>query len=59
LLGNMCSGALSILYYPQANRGVNLVFTIAAVGLAGRMGTNLLREFSKRLTTNVPGDEPQ
>src|SRR6516162_282627 len=59
LLGNMCSGALSNLYYPQANRGVNLVFTNAAVGLAGRVGTNLLREFSKRLTTNVPGDEPQ
>ena len=59
LLGNMCSGALSNLYYPQANRGVNLVFTNAAVGLAGRLGTNLLREFSKRLTTNVPGDEPQ
>jgi hypothetical protein len=36
-----------------------LVFTNAAVGLAGRVGTNLLREFSKRLTTNVPGDEPQ
>ena len=59
LLGNMCSGALSNLYYPQANRGVRLVFTNAAVGLAGRVGTNLLREFAKRLTTNVPSDEPQ
>jgi len=57
LLGNMCSGALSNLYYPQANRGPNLVFTNAAVGLAGRVGTNLIREFSKRLTTNVPGDK--
>ena len=57
LLGDMCSGALSNLYYPQANRGAHLVFTNAAVGLAGRVGGNLLREFlSKRLTTNVPDD---
>jgi hypothetical protein len=58
LLGDMCSGALSNLYYPAANRGVSLVFNRAAVGLAGRVGGNLIREFlSKRLTTNVPGDE--
>jgi hypothetical protein len=57
LLGNMCAGALSNLYYPQANRGVHLVFTNTALGLAGRLGTNLLREFiSKRVTTNVPGN---
>ena len=57
LLGDMCSGALSNLYYPKANRGAHLVFTNAAVGLAGRVGTNLMREFlSKRLTTNVTGD---
>jgi hypothetical protein len=57
LLGDLCSGALSNLYYPKANRGANLVFGNAAVGLAGRVGMNLFREFlSKRLTTNVPGD---
>jgi len=55
LLGDMCSGALSNLYYPQANRGPNLAFTNAAVGLAGRIGGNIIREFSKRMTTNVPG----
>jgi hypothetical protein len=56
-LGDLCSGALSNLYYPKANRGANLVFTNAAVGLAGRVGTNLAREFlSKHLTTNVPGN---
>jgi hypothetical protein len=59
LLGNICSGALSNLYYPQANRGPNLVFTNAAVGLAGRIGGNLIREFSKRLTTNAPSDGRQ
>jgi hypothetical protein len=60
LLGDMCSGALSNLYYPKANRGAHLVFTNTAVGLAGRVGTNLMREFlSKRLTTNVAGDRSQ
>ena len=60
LLGDMTAGALSNLYYPNANRGANLVFTNAALGLAGRVGTNLMREFlSKRLTTNVSGDGNQ
>lgn len=52
LLGDLSSAALSNLYYPKANRGVGLVFTNAAVGLGGRMAGNILREFSKRLTTN-------
>jgi hypothetical protein len=57
LLGDMGAAALSNLYYPKANRGANLVFSNAAVGLAGRVGMNLFREFlSKRLTTNVLGD---
>jgi hypothetical protein len=56
LLGDSCSAALSNLYYPRANRGAGLVFTNAAMGLAGRIGGNILREFSKRLTTNVPAN---
>ena len=56
LLGDLGSAALSNLYYPKANRGASLVFTIAAVGLPGRIGGNILREFSKRLTTNVPSN---
>jgi hypothetical protein len=54
-LGDFGSAALSNLYYPRANRGAGLVFTNAAVGLAGRIGGNILREFSKRLTTNASG----
>ncbi len=58
LLGDMCSAAISNLYYPPANRGVSLVFDRAAVGLAGRVGGNLLREFlPKHLTTNVTDDQ--
>ena len=60
LLGDVSAAALSNLYYPQANRGVGLVFTNAAVGLAGRVGGNIFREFlSKHLTTNVPAPQPQ
>jgi hypothetical protein len=56
-LGDFGAAALSNLYYPRANRGAGLVFTNAAVGLAGRIGGNILREFSKRLTTNAPRNE--
>jgi Carboxypeptidase regulatory-like domain len=59
LLGDLSSAALSNLYYPQANRGANLVFTNAAIGLAGRVAGNILREFSKRVTTNAPGESAQ
>ena len=59
VLGDMCSGALSNLYYPAKNRGVSLVFSNAALGLVGRIGTNILREFSKRYTTNASGDGKQ
>jgi hypothetical protein len=57
LLGDLASGGLSNLYYPRADRGAKLVFTNAAIGIAGRMGASIIREFfSKRLTTNVPDD---
>jgi hypothetical protein len=56
-LGDIYSEVLSNLYYTKADRGAHLVFTNTAVGLAGRVGTNLLREFfSKRLTTNASGN---
>ena len=54
LLGTMCSGALSNAYYPHADRGANLVFTNALIGIAGRAGQNVLQEFlGKRLTKNA------
>ncbi|MBW4044326.1 MAG: carboxypeptidase regulatory-like domain-containing protein [Acidobacteria bacterium] len=55
LLGTMVSGALSNAYYPEANRGANLVFVNAAVGFAGRAGATILQEFfGKGLTKNAP-----
>ena len=56
-LGDIGSGALSNLYYPHADRGMGLVFTNAAIGIAGKAGGTIIREFfSKRITTNVPAD---
>jgi Carboxypeptidase regulatory-like domain len=53
LLGTMVSGALSNAYYPHADRGANLVFTNAFIGIAGRAGANVVQEFlGKRLTKN-------
>jgi hypothetical protein len=45
------------LYYPHADRGIGLVFTNAAIGIAGKAGGTIIREFfSKRITTNVPSN---
>jgi hypothetical protein len=55
-LGDLCSGAISNLYYPASSRGAGLVLTNAAIGLAGRAGQGLVREFVfKHITKNVPG----
>ncbi len=56
-LGDVGSGALSNLYYPHADRGLGLVFTNAAIGIAGKAASGVLKEFlSKQLTRNVPAD---
>jgi Carboxypeptidase regulatory-like domain len=56
-LADIVSGSLSNAYYPHADRGINLVFTNAAIGIAGKAGTAVIQEFfSKRVTTNVPTD---
>jgi len=51
LLGVFASGAVSNLYYPEANRGAGLVVVNGLIETAGNMGNNLLREFLlKRLS---------
>jgi hypothetical protein len=56
-LGDLCSGAISNLYYPSSSRGAGLVFTNAAIGIAGRAGQDLIREFLfKHITKHVPGN---
>jgi hypothetical protein len=59
LLGTMVAGAASNAYYPHADRGANLVFTNAAIGIAGRAGQAVLQEFIvKRFISNVPKSTP-
>ena len=60
LLGDIGSGLLSNLYYPHADRGVGLVFTNAALGIGGRAGGTVIREFLlKKITKNVPDSGKQ
>ena len=56
-LGDLCSGAISNLYYPSSSRGAGLVFTNAAIGIGGRAGQDLIREFLfKHITKHVPAN---
>jgi hypothetical protein len=43
--GDLASGALSNLYFPESNRGANLVFTGALITTGGRMANALAQEF--------------
>jgi len=53
VLARICSGALSNAYYPHADRGLNLVFTSAAIGIADRAGQALFQEFiAKHIVTH-------
>jgi hypothetical protein len=55
LLSAMVAGAISNAYYPSSDRGPNLVFTNAAIGIAGRASEAVFQEFfAKRLTKHVP-----
>lgn len=55
LFGDLCSGALSNAYYPRADRGASLVFTNAAIGIAGLAGFGIIQEFfGRKMTSHVP-----
>ena len=43
--GDLGSAGLSNLYFPRANRGAGLVFSLFALGTAERIGSNLTQEF--------------
>ncbi|NUQ29568.1 MAG: carboxypeptidase regulatory-like domain-containing protein [Acidobacteriaceae bacterium] len=50
--GDLASGALSNLYYPESNRGANLVVNTALTAAGGRMLNALAQEFIlKKLTS--------
>ncbi len=60
ILGNLSAGALSNLYYPQADRGAKLVF-LNGLGATGATAVgNLIREFIlKDLTSRAKGTNDQ
>lgn len=59
LLGDLTAGAISNAYYPSSNRGGGLVFTNAALGIAGRAFQGLAQEFiARRFTKNAPPPSP-
>lgn len=54
-LGDFSAGAISNLYYPQADRGVSLVMLNGATGVGANAVSNLIREFLlKGFTSHVP-----
>jgi hypothetical protein len=55
LFGDIGAAALSTAYYPREDRGAGLIFTNAALGVAGRAIQGVVQEFvARRVTTNVP-----
>jgi Carboxypeptidase regulatory-like domain len=57
VLGKLSSGALSNLYYPESERGANLVFFNTFTELAADAAENLIKEFIlKGITSHVPRD---
>lgn len=50
--GDLASGALSNLYYPESNRGASTVFTNALITTGGRIANALAQEFILRKLTS-------
>lgn len=57
--GDLISGSLSNLYYPQSDRGVGLVFSSAAIGAGGRAVVALAQEFVLRKLTTTRQKKPK
>ena len=56
--GDLASGAISNLYYPQSNRGPGLVFNNALINAGARMLNGVLQEFVLRSVTPTAKDKP-
>ncbi len=57
--GDLISGSLSNVYYPQVDRGVGLVLSTAAIGAGGRMVNALAQEFLLRKLTTTRTKKPK
>jgi hypothetical protein len=59
ILGSLAAGGISNLYYPAADRGADLTFENAAIGIGGSAVTNLFQEFVlRKLTPKVRNSKP-
>jgi hypothetical protein len=60
IAGSLASGAISNLYYPEADKSdAALTFENALIGIGETAAVNLLQEFvMRRLTPNLPKTEP-
>lgn len=59
IIGSLASGGISNLYYPATNRGAELTFEVALIGIGESAAANLLQEFViRKLTPNVPNQHP-
>jgi hypothetical protein len=54
LLGGLAAGGISNLYYPAADRGAELTFENAVIGIGTTAAANLLQEFVIRKLTPHP-----
>ncbi|MGD0957279.1 MAG: carboxypeptidase-like regulatory domain-containing protein [Candidatus Acidiferrales bacterium] len=59
ILGNLAAGGISNLYYPASDRGVELTFENALIGIGETAAANVLQEFViRKLTPKVPSPDP-
>ena len=59
ILGGLAAGGVSNLYYPSTDRGAELTFENAAIGIGTTAAANLLQEFViRRLTPHAPSYAP-
>jgi hypothetical protein len=56
--GDLASGAISNLYYPEKNRGPGIVFRGAAIDAGGRAVDGILQEFLLKKLTSHPKPPP-
>ena len=59
MLGGLAAGGISNLYYPSTDRGAELTFENAAIGIGTTAAANVLQEFViRRLTPHAPSYAP-
>ncbi len=59
MLGGLAAGGISNLYYPAADRGVELTFENTLIGIGTTAAANILQEFViRRLTPHAPSYTP-